>query len=170
MLNGLPATNMPWLRSGHIWYPFILFTVLLSGNATGSDSVSMQQISDFRHEAEITRMQNLVLVLEFSLEDCPYCRKLEKLFLLPMQRNAHYDDKILVRSISLDPGETVIDFEGQSLTTDQFATRYGVSMTPTLLFLNADGVEISERLVGIWSEDFYGYFIDSRIDAARDSL
>jgi thioredoxin-related protein len=87
-----------------------------------------------------------------------------------MQRNAHYDDKILIRSISLDVGETVIDFAGQLLATDQLATRYGVSMTPTLLFLNADGVEIGERLVGIWSEDFYGYFIDNRIDAARESL
>ena len=143
---------------------------MLAGNASGKDVVSMQQIADFRHEAEITRTQNLVLVLEFSREDCPYCRKLEKLFLLPMQRNAGYDDKILIRSISLDEDKSVIDFEGRSLTTDQFATRYGVSMTPTLLFLNADGVEISERLVGIWSEDFYGYFIDTRIDAARENL
>jgi len=143
---------------------------MLTSNATGKDIVSMQQVSDFRHEAEITRTQNLVLVLEFSREDCPYCRKLEELFLLPMQRNSGYDDKILVRSISLDEDESVIDFAGRSLSTDQFATHYGVSMTPTLLFLNADGVEIGERLVGIWSEDFYGYFIDTRIDAARDSL
>jgi len=143
---------------------------MLAGNASGKDVVSMQQIADFRHEAEITRTQNLVLVLEFSRADCPYCRKLEKLFLLPMRRNAGYDDKILIRSISLDEDKSVIDFEGRSLTTDQFATRYGVSMTPTLLFLNADGVEISERLVGIWSEDFYGYFIDTRIDAARENL
>jgi hypothetical protein len=64
----------------------------------------------------------------------------------------------------------VIDLTGRSVATDQFATRYGVSMTPTLLFLNPDGVEIGERLVGIWSEDFYGYFIDNRIDAARESL
>jgi hypothetical protein len=45
-----------------------------------------------------------------------------------------------------------------------------VSLTPTLLFLDADGNEISERLVGIWSEDFYGGFIDNRIDQARQGL
>jgi thioredoxin-related protein len=109
-------------------------------------------------------------MLEFSRDDCPYCRKLEALFLLPMQRNAGYNDKILIRMISLDDYETVIDFAGQSLTTNEFAARYGISLTPTLLFMNADGVEISERLVGIWSEDFYGVFIDDRIDTARDSL
>ena len=112
------------------------------------------------------RAGKLVMVLEFAREDCPYCHKLERLFLLPMQRNADYDDKILVRSISL----AVIDFDGRSVATNEFAARYGVSLTPTLLFLNADGSEISERLVGIWSEDFYGGFIDSRIETARDSL
>jgi len=45
-----------------------------------------------------------------------------------------------------------------------------VSLTPTLLFLNADGEEMSEKLVGIWSEDYYGGFIDNRIDEARNKL
>ena len=56
------------------------------------------------------------------------------------------------------------------ISTSEFASRYGVSLTPTLLFLNAQGVEMSERLVGIWSEDFYGGFIDNRIDEARERL
>jgi hypothetical protein len=64
----------------------------------------------------------------------------------------------------------VIDFDGRSLTTREFAARYGIEVTPTLLFLNAEGIELSERLVGIWSEDFYGGFIDNRIDEASSRL
>jgi thioredoxin-related protein len=130
----------------------------------------MKSVTDLRQEAAIARAQNLILVLEFASDDCPYCRKLEALFLLPMQRNASYDDKILIRSISLSDIDTVIDFEGMSMTTNEFAARYEVDLTPTLLFLDADGMEMSERLVGIWSEDFYGGFIDNRIDEARDRL
>lgn len=147
-----------------------LLTSKLASGAAVNDVVSMQQVSDLREESEIARANKLVLMLEFSRDDCPYCRKLEALFLLPMQRNTGYDDKILVRMISLDDDKNVIDFEGQTLTTNEFAARYGVSLTPTLLFLNADGVEIGERLVGIWSEDFYGVFIDDRIDTARGRL
>lgn len=147
-----------------------LLTSKLASGAAVNDVVSMQQVSDLRVEAGIARANKLVLMLEFSRDDCPYCRKLEALFLLPMQRNTGYDDKILVRMISLDDDKNVIDFEGQTLTTNEFAARYGVSLTPTLLFLNADGVEIGERLVGIWSEDFYGVFIDDRIDTARGRL
>ena len=148
----------------------MLLATLLADDACANDIVSMRQVSDLRQEAEVMRTDKLLLVLEFATEDCPYCHKLEKLFLLPMQRNADYDDKILIRSISLDDGQTVIDFEGRYMATNEFAARYGISMTPTLLFLNADGIETSERLVGIWSEDFYGGFIDSRIDTARESL
>lgn len=130
----------------------------------------MLEVSDLRDVARIVGAQNLVLVLEFSSDYCEYCRWLEEAFLLPMQRNEDYDGKVLIRSISLDPHETVIDFDGRLLDTDQFAARYGVSLTPTLVFLNSDGVELSEKLVGIWSEDFYGAFIDERIDRALDAL
>jgi hypothetical protein len=50
------------------------------------------------------------------------------------------------------------------------AARYDVTLTPILVFLNAGGVEINERLVGIWFEDLPGGCIDKRIDAARDKL
>lgn len=138
-------------------------------SAIGS-TVSMQSVTDLRQEAQTLRAENLVLVLEFASDDCPYCRKLEALFLLPMQRNASYDSKILIRAISMSDNDTVIGFDGESMTTSEFAAGYEVTVTPTLLFLSADGSEMSERLVGIWSEDFYGGFIDARIDAAIEKL
>ena len=130
----------------------------------------MTPATDLRVEAALAREKQLVLVLEFSSEYCEFCHRLETQFLLPMQRNADYDDKILIRSVSLDAFESIIDFDGRSMETGEFAERYGVKVTPTLLFLDANGEEISEKLVGIWSEDFYGGFIDSRIDEARKRL
>ncbi len=147
----------------------ILLVFTIAGPATG-DSVAMIAVTDLRQEARLARTRNLLLVIEFSSEYCGYCRKLEELFLVPMQRNAEYRDKVLIRYISLDRYETLIDFEGRSMSTLEFASRYDISLTPTLLFINSDGVELSEKLVGIWSEDFYGGFIDNRIDEAREKL
>ena len=148
---------------------FILSALVIAGPVSG-DNVAMTRVSDLRDEARVARTDDLILVLEFSSDDCTYCRKLEDLFLLPMQRNAEYDEKILIRTVSLDSFGTLVDFDGQSVSTAEFASRYEVSLTPTLLFLNADGKEMSDKLVGIWSEDFYGGFIDSRIDEAREKL
>ncbi len=147
----------------------ILSAFMIAGPVFGDD-VAMIKVSDLRDEARVAEADNLILVLEFSSDDCSYCHKLEELFLLPMQRNAEYDEKILIRTVSLDSFETLIDFDGQLMSTADFASRYGVSLTPTLLFLNADGKQMSEKLVGIWSEDFYGGFIDNRIDEARAKL
>jgi len=148
----------------------IILPVLMIAGPVSGDNVVMTQVSDLRDEARVARADNLILVLEFSSEDCVYCHKLEQLFLLPMQRNAEYDEKILIRTVSLDSFETLIDFDGQTVSTGEFASRYEVSLTPTLLFLNAEGKEMSDKLVGIWSEDFYGGFIDNRIDEARAKL
>lgn len=148
----------------------LLSLTVATGDAVSSDPLSMKRATDLRQEAEMSRSRKLVILLEFSSEDCAYCRKLEKLFLLPMQRNADYDSKILVRSISLDAGNRVVDFDGRSISTAEFAARYDVSLTPTMLFLNAEGEEMSERLVGIWSEDYFGWFIDTRIDEALHRL
>ncbi len=149
----------------------LIFVCLLpiAGPVLG-DSVVMIHATDLREDARIAKVDNLILVLEFSSEDCAFCRKLEDQFLLPMQRNSEYGGKVLIRAISLDDVEGLVDFKGRSLSTAEFAARYEVGLTPTLLFLNADGVEMSDKLVGIWSEDFYGGFIDNRIAEARDKL
>jgi thioredoxin-related protein len=168
--KSVPRQSARTFAAGRLVLLLLSLVAFLAAAAANGSSVSMKSVTDLRQEAAIARAQNLILVLEFASDDCPYCRKLEALFLLPMQRNASYDDKILIRSISLSDIDTVIDFEGMSMTTNEFAARYEVDLTPTLLFLDADGMEMSERLVGIWSEDFYGGFIDNRIDEARDRL
>ncbi len=148
----------------------ILVATLACAGVDAGDFDEMIQVADLREAAQVARAKNLVMMIEFSSEYCGYCRKLEELFLLPMQRNEDYDAKVLIRSISLDPHETVIDLDGRLLDTNRFAARYGISLTPTLVFLNSEGIELSEKLVGIWSEDFYGAYIDQRIGQARRRL
>lgn len=149
----------------------VLALAFLSGaTLAGGEPVRMVPAADLREEARLSRAGNLVLVIEFASDSCEYCRKLEDLFLLPMQRNPEYDSKILLRTVSLDAYETLIDFDGRRVDTRDFAARYGVSLTPTLVFLDDQGAELSDKLVGIWSEDFYGGYIDNRIDEARSRL
>ena len=150
---------------------FLLFVLgLMIATQVVAVDDEMIGVSDLREEASQIQRAGQVLVLEFASEYCEYCRKLEDQFLVPMQRNADYRKKVLIRFVSLDAGETLVDFDGQLKSTTDFAARYGVSLTPTLLFLDASGEELAQRLVGIWSEDYYGAYIDERIDEARDQL
>ena len=148
----------------------IFLSLLLTGVVSSSDISSMVYIEDLREEARQVSDNELVLLIEFSSADCPYCRELEQDFLLPMQRNAGYGKKVLIRSVSLDAYETIIDFDGRSIPTSKFASRYNVMVTPTMVFLDARGNEVSKKLVGIWSTDYFGGYIDERIDEARTKL
>lgn len=144
--------------------------VLLLPGLAASGSVEMIQSQDLRDESRIVDESNLILVIEFSSEYCGYCRQLEQDFLMPMQRNSDYDDTILIRSVSMSDYEYLVDFEGRSVSTVKFASQFGVFVTPTLVFPDANGVEMAEKLVGFWSADYFGGFIDSSIDEAREKL
>ena len=146
-----------------------LVILLLPGLAL-SVSAEMFQSQDLRDDSRIVDDSYLILVIEFSSEYCGYCRQLEQDFLMPMQRNSDYDDKILIRSVSMSDYEYLVDFEGRSVSNAEFASQYGVSVTPTLVFLDSNGVELTEKLVGFWSLDYFGGFIDNSIDEARENL
>jgi len=146
-----------------------LVIFLIPGLAV-SGSVEMIQSKDLRDESRVAGENNLILVIEISSEDCGYCRRLEEEFLKPMQRNADYDDKVLIRSVALSDFEYLVDFEGESVSTADFAAQYDVMVTPTLLFLDANGVEMAKKLVGFWSADYFGGYIDNSIDEARENL
>ena len=135
--------------------------------SASSNAHELISSTDLIRDGKLAGMGNRVLMIEFSSEDCGYCRLLEEEFLKPMLRNSEYGEKVVIRSISLSDNDTLIDFKGNSVSASEFATMYGVFVTPTLLFLDENGQEVSDKLVGIWSVDFYGGFIDERIDSAR---
>ena len=50
------------------------------------------------------------------------------------------------------------------------AAALGIRLAPTVVFLGPDGSELAERLVGYSSPDFYGAYLEQRIEQARSRL
>ena len=107
---------------------------------------------------------NLVL---FSIPDCPYCRVIREHHLLPMLKT---------RPPGLHAGEFMIrgqrvfaDFDGQSIDEQAFARRYRATFSPTLVFLNPQGREVADRIVGL-SDDFFGAYLEGRIAVGRAAI
>lgn len=142
----------------------------------GTDAMSDQSTSGISRatnlfkDARLAREQGLVILIEFASDSCEYCRLLEKEFLDPMLINAEYDEKVIIRSVQLDGYESFIGFQGELISPRQFASRYDIEVTPTMVFLDANGNELSDKLVGIWSVDFFGGYIDNRIDIAKGKV
>jgi hypothetical protein len=43
-------------------------------------------------------------------------------------------------------------------------------VTPTLLFLDAGGTEVAEKMVGINNIEFYGFYLLKNLQAAHEQL
>ena len=87
-----------------------------------------------------------------------------------MQRNPEYRAKVMMREVGTDESAALVDFAGHTTTQANFARANRIGMTPTVMLFSPRGEALGEALVGFGSADYYGYFLDQRIDAALAQL
>ena len=107
------------------------------------------------------------LVLMLTLRGCVFCELVRNSYLHPLMREGRL---VAVQLDIQDKASTVLDFRGQSSTPAALAEAWRLSVTPTLLFLGPEGRELAERLEGVSSTDFYGHYLEQRVEAARAAL
>lgn len=106
------------------------------------------------------------LVLLVSLPGCPYCEGVRRSHLLPLQREL--GDGVF--QIDLGGERTLVDFDGTTRSHAAVAHAWKAKLAPTVLFFDARGREIAERMIGAGLPDFYGAYLDQRLQAARAEL
>lgn len=107
------------------------------------------------------------LVVMTTLEGCPYCEVVRNHYLLPMQIAGEIE---AVQIDVLDKRRNLQNFEGELVSPADQARAWKARFTPTVLFFDAQGREVAERLVGIGLPDFYGAYLDARLKEARARL
>jgi thioredoxin-related protein len=126
--------------------------------------VMIQYATDFSELAQVARNEGKIIMLEVSASYCGYCELLEEEFIKPMLRNDYYSEIVLIRKIDLDSYQTITDFSGNKTTADVFARNLDVKLTPTILFFDGNGNEVSQRILGINSLDLYGGYIEDGLN------
>lgn len=106
------------------------------------------------------------ILIEIARRGCTYCEKVREDFLKPMVRSGDYRGRIIFRQLHVDAELPLVDFDGRRIAPRDFAQRYHVNFTPTVLLLDAKGRLLAKPLVGLTTEDFYGAFLDEAIDEA----
>jgi hypothetical protein len=104
------------------------------------------------------------LIVMVSLDGCPYCHAARRSYLLPMWREG-----VPLVQVDMRSQATTVDFKGQRVTHDQLVQQWRISIAPTLLFFGPQGREVAERMEGAYLPDFYGSYLEARIQKARAS-
>jgi hypothetical protein len=88
----------------------------------------------------------------------------------------HYFDPLRrqegVPVFQIDMRSTVAlrDFKRVAVTHDQLVRAWGIKVAPTILFFGAGGKEVAERLEGGYLPDFYGAYLEQRMQQARAAV
>jgi len=103
------------------------------------------------------------IVALVSAEGCHYCELLKDNVFVGMER----DERIILRELAMDNPLRLIDFEGNVTDHSDFTSKYGVFLTPTVLFLDGEGKSLAEPIIGVSNIDFYLYYLERRISQSR---
>ena len=121
---------------------------------------------DLRADALAAAQQHRPLLLFFTLEGCPYCARVRREYLGPMSDDPEQMKRALFREIPIEA--TVPDFAGKPRLGRDIAEELKITIYPTVVLVDARGQVLAPPLVGFTVPDFYGAYLDDRIDAARE--
>jgi len=111
-----------------------------------------------------------VYLIMFGAEHCPYCFEMRDLYLEPMLTDPDYTDKLVIREVEIDQNSPMVDFDGNKTLQSVYARRFGVFLTPTLVFLDSKGREMAKKIVGLGDENYFTYYLDEAIGKALEKI
>ena len=121
---------------------------------------------NLQQEGQQALARQLPILLAFSADECDYCELLEEDFLQPMLLSGEYEDRIIIRKLILDNGSDVVDFSGRQTAATGLSDHYRVFVTPTILFVDGNGRELAERMIGINTPELFGGYLDACVETA----
>ena len=124
------------------------------------------ELSSFEQVARQARARGVPILVEFSTPWCRYCKALEEQILKPLMLNGKYRDQVIIKKLEVNSYASVTGFDGQLYRSDQISRMYDVDLYPTLVFFDADGREISQRIVGITVLEYVAEALEKAIDEA----
>jgi len=148
----------------------LLAFVAVNAFAQDAAEVRVPLARDLQADAKLSRSGRLPILLVFSADYCPYCQILEEEFIRPMLISGDYEDRVIIRVLKLDSEDLLRDFNGDTVSAGEFADRHGIRLTPTLKFFDGQGRELVPEMVGLYTVDFYGGYLDETIDASLAKL
>jgi len=122
--------------------------------------------NDLPRHAFLAVKKGLPLVVMTSLPGCPFC-DLVRQHLVPGMAEGSL---VAVQLNARDSQAPIVDFDGIVRTGEAIAKRLDARFAPTVMFFNATGQELAERLKGVAVPDFYGAYLEERLAASAKRL
>ena len=141
----------------------VLMTLMFS---LGAQAESIMLAEDLALDAQNARAANKPIVLFVTADHCPYCEQLRDEYF----KFSPGDERFILRELVLDENPELVGFSGEPSTHKQVAAEYDIWLTPTVVFVGADGQQLTDPIVGVLTMDFYHYYFEKALGKSIDNL
>ncbi len=131
-----------------------------------ANPVTLPPAASLADELAVALSAGFPLVVMVSLEGCPFCKIVRESFLVPMR----HEQRLPVVQVDMRSRRSVKNFNASSTTHEALISDWRIEIAPTVLFLGRQGVEVAQRLVGGYIPDFYGAYLEQRLETARAAV
>ncbi len=131
-----------------------------------AQAAELPQAHNLKDELAAALERREPLVVMVSLQGCAFCKVVRNNYLAPM----HEQERLHVAQVDMGSRDRLVDFRGNTVTHGELVKQWKIRVAPTVLFFGRGGMEVAERLVGGYIPDFYGAYLDQRLEQARAAL
>lgn len=131
--------------------------------------VELKLVDNFQTLTREANQTGKVILLEMSATYCGYCKTLEEAIIKPMLRSGDYNH-VLIRKLNIDSHYPMNDLNGKKSSPFELSSKMGVYLTPTLLFLDGNGNEVGERIIGVNTLELYGGYVESSLQQGLQTI
>ena len=148
----------------------VLIDIVLISTVNSQPQHALPATQDLVYVANLAKAHKVPILLMFAAEDCNYCQRLEDEHLFPMTLNNDNRRRVLIQKVMIDGYLPITDFDGSKVEPGKFAFSRGVQVTPTVQLVNAQGQELTPKMIGYQSGTFYGAYLEDAIRQAYQSV
>ncbi len=131
-----------------------------------SATATLPRAKSLRDELALALKKGHPLMVLVSLDRCPFCKLVRENYLGPLRR----EQGLLVVQVDMRSSIELRDFKDAVRTHNALVHQWHITTAPVVLFFGRGGLEVAPRLEGVSSLDYYGAFLDQRLEQARAAI
>ncbi|MFP5408383.1 MAG: SoxW family protein [Gammaproteobacteria bacterium] len=147
------------------WGLILACGLLLAGPAAATGG--LVHAKNFQADARNAAKRKVPVMVLFTTPSCPYCEQVKREYLVPMQKDAAYRARVIIREVTINSTAPLTGFDGSLTTEGAFAAAHKVFMVPTVMVFDTQGNAASEPVVGLLIPDYYFGYLMSAIDEGQ---
>ncbi len=129
----------------------------------------LPSVMDFTVDAKESHAKQKPILVLFMRSSCRYCKTVLKDYLLPMQRDPAFKDRVILRQIETSSMDTLIDFDGNKTTHSAFSAKHQVWVVPDIKLFDSNG-QVLTSIVGLLNVYFYYAHLENSIDESQAKI